>query len=181
MLAYRDEYLVERGFGRFKGYSLSLTPMYLADDARATGLIRLLSVGLRVLTLLEGVVRRRLQESGEQLTGLYAGNPKRAAARFTVESLLRAFKGVALSFVTLADQTYRHVTPLSALQRKILTLLEFPTRSTPNWRSILRIRLRNERAESHKVVLGKSLTKSYRSHWHGRRGRQVSGEKGSAS
>lgn len=51
VLAYRDEYLVERGFGRLKGRSLSLTPMYLADDDRATGLIRWLTVGLRVLTL----------------------------------------------------------------------------------------------------------------------------------
>ena len=39
VLAYRDKYLVERGFGRLKGRSLSLTPMYLADDNRATGLI----------------------------------------------------------------------------------------------------------------------------------------------
>ena len=29
--------------------------MYLEDDQRATGLIHLLSLGLRVLTLLEGV------------------------------------------------------------------------------------------------------------------------------
>lgn len=126
VLAYRDEYLVERGFGRLKGRTLSLTPMYLADDDRATALIRWLSVGLRVLTLLEGVVRQRLQEAGEQLTGLYAGNPKRATARPTAESLLRAFKGVALSFVTIAGQTYRHVTPLSEVQRKILTLLDYP-------------------------------------------------------
>jgi len=126
VLAYRDEYLVERGFGRLKGRSLSLAPMYLADDDRATGLIRWLTVGLRVLTLLEGVVRRRLQETHAQLTGLYAGNPKRATARPTAESLLRAFKGVALSFVTLADQSYRHVTPLSDVQRKILMLLDYP-------------------------------------------------------
>jgi len=125
-LAYRDEYLVERGFGRLKGHSLSLTPMYLADDDRATGLIRWLTVGLRILTLLEGVVRRRLNELGEPLAGLYAGNPKRATARPTAESLLRAFKGLALSFVTVAGQTYRHVTPLSEVQHKILTLLEYP-------------------------------------------------------
>jgi transposase len=126
VLAYRDEYLVERGFGRLKGRSLSLTPMYLADDDRATGLIRWLTVGLRVLTLLEGVVRRRLGELGEQLAGLYAGNPKRATAHPTAESLLRAFKGLALSFVTVAGQTYRHVTPLSEVQFKILRLLDYP-------------------------------------------------------
>ncbi len=26
--AYRDEYLMERGFGRLKGFALSLTPIY---------------------------------------------------------------------------------------------------------------------------------------------------------
>ena len=126
VLAYRDEYLVERGFGRLKGRSLSLTPMYLADDDRATGLIRWLTVGLRVLTLLEGVVRRRLRELGEQVAGLYAGNPKRATAHPTAESLLRAFKGLALSLVTVAGQTYRHVSPLSEVQHKILDLLDYP-------------------------------------------------------
>ena len=126
VLAYRNEYLVERGFGRLKGRSLSLTPMYLADDDRATGLIRWLTVGLRVLTLLEDVVRRRFREIGAQLTGLYAGNPKRATAHPTAESLLRAFKGLALSFVALGGQTYRHVTPLSEVQHKILQLLDYP-------------------------------------------------------
>ena len=100
--------------------------MYLADDDRATGLIRWLTVGLRVLTLLEGVVRRRLRELGEQVAGLYAGNPKRATAHPTAESLLRAFKGLALSFVTVAGQTYRHVSPLSEVQHKILDLLDYP-------------------------------------------------------
>ncbi len=126
VLAYRDEYLIERSLGRLKGRSLSLTPMYLADDDRATGLIRWLTVGLRVLTLLEGVVRRRLQELGTQLVGLYAGNPTRATARPTAESLLRAFKGLTLSVVTLAGQTYRHITPLSDVQHKILALLDYP-------------------------------------------------------
>ena len=41
VLAYRDEYLIERGFGRLKGQPLSLTPMYLQNDDHATGLIRL--------------------------------------------------------------------------------------------------------------------------------------------
>jgi transposase len=126
VLTYRNEYLVERGFGRLKGRSLSLTPMYLADDDRATGLIRWLTVGLRVLTLLEGVVRRRLGELGEQLAGLYAGNPKRATAQPTAESLLRAFKGLALSFVSVAGQTYCHIAPLSEVQHKILRLLDYP-------------------------------------------------------
>jgi transposase len=124
--AYREEYLVERGFGRLKGEPLTLTPMYLADDQRATGLIRLLSLGLRVLTLSEFGVRQRLAETGDKLTGLYAGNPTRATARPTTELMLRTFKGVFLSFITIGTQTYRHLTPLSELQQKILHLLDCP-------------------------------------------------------
>ena len=32
VVAYREEYLIERGFGRFKGFPLSLTPIYLQRD-----------------------------------------------------------------------------------------------------------------------------------------------------
>jgi len=59
VLAYRSEYLVERSLGRLKGRPLSLTPMYVQRDDHATGLIRLLSIALRVLTLLEFVGRRQ--------------------------------------------------------------------------------------------------------------------------
>ena len=47
VVAYRDEYLMERGFGRFKGFPLSLTPIYLQREDHIKGLIRLLSIALR--------------------------------------------------------------------------------------------------------------------------------------
>jgi transposase len=126
ILAYREEYLVERGFGRLKGKPLSLSPMYLQSDERATGLVRLLSIGLRMLTLIEQRVRQRLAEGKEKLTGLYAGNPKRATERPTAEILLEAFKGIYLSVVVLGEQVLYHITPLSDLQTKVLSLLDFP-------------------------------------------------------
>ena len=125
VLAYREEYRVERGFGRLKGKPLSVFPMYLQSDARATGLIRLLSLGLRMLTLLEHRVRQRLADWHEKLPGLYAGNPKRATARPTAEAMLRAFKGLYLSMVTLGEQVWYHVTPLSQVQSNVLSWLDF--------------------------------------------------------
>jgi transposase len=123
VLAYRNEYLLERGFARLKGRTLSLTPMFLKEDRRVTGLIRLLSIGLRVLTLLEFVVRRGLAQNQEQLAGLYAGNPKRTTATPRAETLLEAFKNIYLNTVTIGEQIFLHITPLSDLQRKILSLL----------------------------------------------------------
>lgn len=108
ILAYREEYRVERGFGRLKGKPLSLTPMYVHSDQRATGLIRLLSVGLRILTLLEFRARQRLADTKESLPGLYAGNPKRTTNHPTAEAMLAVFKNIHLSVITIGQQT-QHV------------------------------------------------------------------------
>ena len=126
VIAYREEYIIERGFGRLKGFPLSLRPMYLQREDYIKGLIRLLSIGLRVLSVLEWKVRRRLSSREQKLAGLYAGNPKRATARPTAEKLLAAFKEISLVLIESPNQTGVHLTPLSSLQQEILALLEFP-------------------------------------------------------
>jgi transposase len=121
---YRNEYLIERCFGRYKGKSLGLTPIYLASDQRVKGLVRLLSLGLRILCLLEFSVRSSL-ESDElpQISGLYAGNPKRATAQPTAEMLLGAFRGITLTIMEINGAIQRFLAPLSKLQQRILKLL----------------------------------------------------------
>ncbi|HSG15349.1 MAG TPA: hypothetical protein VLE70_03370 [Anaerolineae bacterium] len=124
--AYRGAPHIERNFARLKGRALGIRPLYVQREDHAKGMVRLLSLALRVLTLTEYVVRQKLHAAGETLTGLYAGNPKRQTARPTTERLLKAFKGIVLTVVQLPDQTIRHVTPLSKLQRWILNLLGLP-------------------------------------------------------
>ncbi len=125
VLAYRAEYLVEHTIGRLKGKALSVTPLYLETDTRIVGLVRLLMIALRVLTLLEFSARRSLQQAGQKLAGIYPGNPKRATARPTTEMLLQTFTGVTLTVMTDAHGVRAHVTPLSAVQQRILLLLGF--------------------------------------------------------
>src|SRR5207244_11810039 len=120
VLAYRSEAQVEPSIARLKGRPLSLTPMYVERDDHATGLIRLLSIALRVLTLLEFVGRRQLATEGAQLAGLYAGNAKRDTARPTAERLLEAFREITLTIIEGAPQTYRHLAALRPLQQRIL-------------------------------------------------------------
>src|SRR6266487_4080990 len=115
----------ERRLGRLKGQPLSLTPMYVQRDDHATGLIRLLSIALRVLTLLEFVGRRQLAAAGAKLAGLYAGNPRRETARPTAERLLEAFRDITLTISEGPEQTTRHLTTLSPLQQRILEILGF--------------------------------------------------------
>lgn len=121
VLAYRGSYLIERGFRRLKGHALSLTPLYLTTPGRLTGLVRVLLIGLRVLGLLEYKARHALQASGEKVAGLTKGLPQKATARPTAEALLQAFEGLTL--FRLAGQWY--LTPLNALQKRLLQLLGF--------------------------------------------------------
>jgi transposase len=125
VLCYREEYLIEQSFGRLKGAPLSVSPFYLHRDDHAKGLVRLLSVAVRVLALVECVVRRRLAADGAELAGLYAGQPQAGTRRPTTERLLESFRGVTLTLIQQADQVVLHVTPLSDLQRRILELLGF--------------------------------------------------------
>lgn len=124
--AYRQASSIERNFRRLKGRPLGIRPLYVRREDHTKGMAHLLTLALRVLTMVEHVVRRSLRSTGEALQGLYAGNPTRRTARPTTERLLKAFRGITLTTVQLPDQVLRHVTPLSDLQCRILMLLELP-------------------------------------------------------
>jgi transposase len=126
--AYRDEYRVERCFERLKGHPFSLAPMYVQRDDHRVGLVRLLTIALRVLTVLEGVIRQNLEKQKRDISGLYAGNPKRRTNQPTAERLLEAFGNVTLTIVRASGFLQRHITPLSSLQQDILALDFIPIR-----------------------------------------------------
>lgn len=125
VVAYREQFTQERAFGRLKGKPLSLSPMYLEKDDHATGLVRLLSLGLRILSLLEYSVRKTLVLQDDTLTGLYTGNPKRTTNSPTAEKLLAAFKDIILTAIHHHDSVTYFLNPLSELQSRILHLLGF--------------------------------------------------------
>ena len=121
--AYRGTPRIDRHFSRLKGHPFGIRPLFMQREDHAREMIRLLSLALRVLTVVEHVARKSLQAAGEPLKVLYASNPNRETARPTTERLLKAFRGITLSIVRLPEQMIYHVTPLSALQRRILELL----------------------------------------------------------
>jgi transposase len=123
---YRGQNRLEDNWSRLKGQPLGLTPMYLQYASRIQGLVLLLSLALRLLTLLEWTVRKKLQENKQTLKGLYAGQPGRQAKRPSAELLLRAFKGLSLAIVEAAGQQGTHLTPLTPLHRQLLDLWGLP-------------------------------------------------------
>jgi transposase len=126
VLAYRQAATIERDFSRLKGRPLGLCPAYLHREDHLKGLVRLLSLALRLLTLTEFVVRRALAPDNQGLAGLYPGNPQQQTDQPTTERLLAAFKEITLSVVQLPAQRIVHITPLTPLQSRILELLDLP-------------------------------------------------------
>jgi transposase len=124
--AYRGQYRIENDWSRLKGRPLGLDPMYLQDETRMQGLVYLLSLGLRVLTLLEWVVRERLRKEGEKLQGVYAGQPGRKTARPSAELLLRAMKTISVSVIEVNGHRHALLSPLTAVQKRLLDLWELP-------------------------------------------------------
>lgn len=131
--AYRDEWLIERDCARLKGRSLSLRPIWVSREDHARGLTRLLTLAARVLALAEYQVRRKLAETHRQLAGLTPGQPTRPTDSPTTERLLKAFDHVTLTIIRKGKQIYYHVTPLSDLQRAILSDLNCPRTLYKRW------------------------------------------------
>ena len=124
--AYRGQYRVEDDWSRLKGRPLGLTPMYLQDERRMQGLVHLLSLALRLLTLLEWVVRERLRQEGAKLQGVYPGQPGRKTARPSAELLLRAMKTVSVSVVEVNGQMHALLSPLTEVQKRLIALWDMP-------------------------------------------------------
>ncbi len=133
VLAYRDEWLVERNCARLKGRALSLAPLWVRRDDHALGLTRLLTLAARVLAVAEYQVRRTLAQDHRTLGGLYPGQPTRTTAQPTTERLLRAFKTVSLTLVQKGTQIFYLLTPLSDLHHTILHDLACPSNLYQRW------------------------------------------------
>lgn len=126
VLEYRNEFRIERVFGRFKGEQLAIAPLFVKRDDQVVGLTRLLSLAVRVLTLMEFVVRRALAEQQRVLAGLYLDSSRKTTAKPTAERLLRVFSHIKLVTLSLPDKVVYQVTNFSPIHQEIIDVLGLP-------------------------------------------------------
>ena len=128
VLCYRNEYRVERVFNRLKSY-LHIAPLFVKLNDQIEGLTYLLTLGVRVLTVTEFVLRRSLEQEQATLPGLHPENKRKMTDTPTVERLLQAFVGVSLTIIQSAtgEEILRRITPLSGVQEAILQRLGLGT------------------------------------------------------
>jgi len=124
VLCYRNEYRIERIFNRLKS-RVSIAPLFVKRDDQIQGLTYLLTLGVRVLTVLEFILRRSLAQDHTTLPCLHLENRQKMTNTPTAERILKAFSDVSLTiFKTAGGEHILHrLTPLSALQQDILQRL----------------------------------------------------------
>ena len=128
VLCYRNAYRIERIFNRLKS-RVHIAPLFVTRDDQIEGLTYLLTLGVRVLTVMEFVLRQSLHNEQATLPGLHPENRQKMTDMPTAERLLKAFSDVSLTIIKTAagEDILQRLTPLSTLQQGILQRLGLDT------------------------------------------------------
>lgn len=124
VLCYHNEYRVERLFNRLKS-RVHIAPLFVTRNEQIEGLTYLLTLGVRVLTVMEFVLRRSLEQDHATLPGLHPENKQKMTDKPTAERTLKAFSGISLTIIkhTTGEEILRRLTPLARFQEDILQRL----------------------------------------------------------
>ena len=124
----RNAYRIERMLNRLKS-RVQRAPLLVTRDDPIEGLTYLLTWGVRVLTVLEFVLRQSLQNDHTHLAGLHPEHGQKLTDTPPAERILNAFPEVSRTLLkTVAgEDILPRLTPLSALQQAILHRLGLAT------------------------------------------------------
>jgi transposase len=125
VLTYREGGSLERPFHQIKDKPLGIRPLFVKLPEQVLGLTRLLLIALRVLTLMEIVLRAKLQQSREELEGMHEGQKNKMEGKPTAKRMLRAIAGLemTLSLIQFGEKQWGYLPELPKLLLRVLDLL----------------------------------------------------------
>ena len=77
VLSYRSGWSLERDFHLLKDNPLGIRPLFVKSDAQIGGLVRLMTLALRMLSVVEMQGRQGVAATGHKAKGYYSGQPGR--------------------------------------------------------------------------------------------------------
>jgi transposase len=125
VLSYRSGWCLERDFHLLKDNPLGIRPLYVKSDAQIGGLVRLMTLALRMLSLVEMQGRRGVAATGEKAKGYYSGQPGRQTERPSGQRILETVTRQRLTLFgtqTLTGTEWQ-LTPLPEIIKQILGFL----------------------------------------------------------
>jgi transposase len=128
VLSYRSGWCLERDFHLLKDKPLGISPLFVKLDDQIGGLTRLLTLALRLLSLVEMQVRRGVAATGGKVKGFFSGQPGRQTASPSGTQVLQtvARQQLTLLGVETPDGTVWQLKPLPTVVRQVLGFLGLP-------------------------------------------------------
>jgi hypothetical protein len=128
VLCSRNAYRVERIFQRLKR-RVRIAPWFVKLNEHREGLPSLLTLGVRVLTVTEFVLRRSRETAQGRLPGLHPESQRKLTDKPTAERILPALADISLTIIKHAagEEILRRLTPVSGVQEDILQRLGLGT------------------------------------------------------
>jgi transposase len=125
VMAYPGAWTLERDFHVLKDRPLGIRPLWVRRDDQIVGLAHLVTLALRLLTLIEVLVRRGQERSGKKLPGLYPGQTSRTAESPTGSRVLSAIarEGITATEIDDGEERRWHLSPLPELVQRVLSSL----------------------------------------------------------
>jgi transposase len=125
VLSYRSGWCLERDFHLLKDNPLGIRPLYVKSDAQIGGLVRLMTLALRMLSVVEMQGRRGVTATGEKAKGYYSGQPGRQTDSPTGQRILETVTRQLLTLFgtkTLTGTEWQ-LAPLPEIVKQILGFL----------------------------------------------------------
>jgi transposase len=131
VLHYRNGYKsIERQFDLLRNRPLGLSPLYVRKDSQIIGLTRLLTVALRMMTLVEMVMQDALRSKKLSLKGLSRGQPTRSTDMPTGQAILKALARTEMTLYVISEdksgKTYCSTTELPGHLGLVLQCMGVP-------------------------------------------------------
>ena len=125
VLSYRSGWRLERDFHLLKDTPLGIRPLYVKSDAQIGGLVRLMTLALRMLSLVEMEGRRGMAATGEKAKGYYSGQPGRQTDKPSGQRILETVTRQRLTLFGTKTRTGTEwqLAPLPEIVKQILGFL----------------------------------------------------------
>jgi transposase len=121
---YREEWVIERQFHFLKDQPIGIQPLFVKTNTQICGLARFLTVALRLWSYITLKVHNQL-EKGNEIQGLYKGQPKKKTKKPSAKMILKSFSKTCLFYNSEGTPKWR-LTDLDDFGMLFLKALDLP-------------------------------------------------------
>lgn len=120
------QYIIENSFHVLKDKPIGIRPIYVWKAKQIIGVMRLLTMALKIASVITSKIRMGLEKANEELSEIYAGQPKKRTASPSIKTILNLFyrQGIIFRGAFFEGTWKLGLSKMSSTCERILSLLQ---------------------------------------------------------